>query len=108
MAEAKADPKKATAPVLDYFKGKLALAKTEAMKLKTKAETKFAAITVKLAPTVAKVAKNPQYIKAVTVTVAATEKIIGKEKTVVMVQKIESCLPSVWMAGPKAPTKKTK
>jgi hypothetical protein len=78
-------------PVLEHLKEKLAL------------------IPVKLAPTVTKVAKNPHFIKAVQITVTSAEKILGKEKTVAIVKKIESCIPSVWMAGPKEPiTKKAK
>eukprot|EP00746_Dinoflagellata_sp_MGD_P152153 gnl/MRDRNA2_/MRDRNA2_83467_c0_seq3.p1 gnl/MRDRNA2_/MRDRNA2_83467_c0~~gnl/MRDRNA2_/MRDRNA2_83467_c0_seq3.p1 ORF type:complete len:417 (+),score=102.17 gnl/MRDRNA2_/MRDRNA2_83467_c0_seq3:83-1252(+) len=102
------DPKKAAAPVLEHFKGKLALVKSKANKLMTQVSDKFAPIPVKLAPTVAKVAKNPHFMKAVQVAVTSTEKVIGKDKTVAIVQKIEACIPSAWKTAPKKEVKKSK
>jgi len=102
-AEAKTfmnDPKKAAAPVLEHFKGKLALVKGKAEKL-------VAPIPVKLAPTVAKIAKSPHFIKAVQMTVQSTEKLLGKEKTISVIKKVESCIPSAWKSTPKE-VKKSK
>lgn len=62
------------------------------------------ALLQKLAPTVSKVAQNSHFKKAVQASIAGSEKILGKEKTVGIVQKIEFYIPAVWKVASKSET----
>lgn len=59
---------------------------------------KVAPVAAKLAPAVSAVTQNSYFKKAVQASIDGSEKTLGKEKTAAIVQKVKSCIPSVWTA----------
>jgi len=61
---------------------------------------KEAPIVEKLAPTVAALTQHSLFKKTLEITVAGSEKVLGKEKTEKILSKVQSYIPSKWMVIP--------
>jgi len=77
-------------------------AKSKGESLLQNASVHQKALLQKLAPTVSGVSQSSHFKKAVQASIAGSEKILGKEKTAAILQKVESCIPAVWKVAPKS------